>query len=96
LTWFAGWWRNHQLKRAEKPHSKIHVLKDTGRPCYEAGNSACRGEWRRWGRLDAVLEGLAAAKAAGLAIKINTVALKGVNEDEFDQLIEWCGAQAST
>src|SRR5882757_9903533 len=47
----------------------------------------------RWGRLDAVLEGLAAAKAAGLAIKINTVALKGVNEDEFDQLIEWCGAQ---
>ena len=34
----------------------------------------------RWGRLDAVLEGLAAAKAAGLAIKINTVALKGVNE----------------
>ena len=47
----------------------------------------------RWGRLDTVLEGLAAAKAAGLAIKINTVALKGVNEDEFDQLIEWCGAQ---
>ena len=47
----------------------------------------------RWGRLDAVLAGLAAAKAAGLAIKINTVALKGVNEDEFDQLIEWCGAQ---
>ncbi len=47
----------------------------------------------RWGRLDAVLEGLAAAKAAGLAIKINTVALKGINEDEFDQLIEWCGAQ---
>ena len=48
----------------------------------------------RWGRLDTVLEGLAAAKAAGLAIKINTVALKGVNEDEFDQLIEWCGTQA--
>ena len=47
----------------------------------------------RWGRLDAVLEGLAAAKAAGLAIKINTVALKGVNEDEFDQLIQWCGTQ---
>jgi len=22
LTWFAGWWRNHQPKRAEKPHSK--------------------------------------------------------------------------
>jgi GTP 3',8-cyclase len=47
----------------------------------------------RWGRLDQVLEGLQAAKAAKLKIKINTVALKGVNEDEFDGLIEWCGAQ---
>jgi GTP 3',8-cyclase len=47
----------------------------------------------RWGRLDKVLEGLAAAKAAGLQVKINTVALKGVNEDEFDRLIEWCGAE---
>jgi cyclic pyranopterin phosphate synthase len=47
----------------------------------------------RWGRLETVLEGLAAAKAAGLQVKINTVALKGVNEDEFDRLIEWCGAE---
>jgi cyclic pyranopterin phosphate synthase len=47
----------------------------------------------RWGRLDQVMEGLAAAKAAGLAVKINAVALKGVNEDEFDQLIEWCGGE---
>jgi GTP 3',8-cyclase len=47
----------------------------------------------RWGRLDKVLEGLAAAKSAGLRVKINTVALKGVNEDEFDRLIEWCGAE---
>jgi len=47
----------------------------------------------RWGNLDKVLEGLAAAKAAGLQVKINTVALKGVNEDEFDRLIEWCGAE---
>ena len=45
----------------------------------------------RWGALDKVLEGLAAAKAAGLAVKINTVALKGVNEDEFDTLLAWCG-----
>src|SRR6478752_1586252 len=36
----------------------------------------------RWGRLDQVEAGLAAAQAAGLAIKINAVALKGVNEDE--------------
>jgi len=43
----------------------------------------------RWGELDKVLDGIAAAKAAGLAIKINAVALKGVNEDELVQLTEW-------
>jgi cyclic pyranopterin phosphate synthase len=45
----------------------------------------------RWGQLDQVMDGLAATKAAGLRVKINTVALKGVNEDEFDDLIQWCG-----
>jgi cyclic pyranopterin phosphate synthase len=47
----------------------------------------------RWGKLDKVLDGLAAAKRAGLQVKINTVALKGVNDDEFDRLIEWSGEQ---
>jgi cyclic pyranopterin phosphate synthase len=47
----------------------------------------------RWGRLEQVLEGLAAAKAAGLAVKINTVALRGVNEEEIDALIAWCGRE---
>jgi cyclic pyranopterin phosphate synthase len=47
----------------------------------------------RWGKLPAVLDGLHAAQQAGLKIKINAVALKGVNEDEFDHMIEWCGAQ---
>jgi cyclic pyranopterin phosphate synthase len=47
----------------------------------------------RWGKLDQVMAGLRAAKAAGLAVKINTVALKGVNEDEFDHLVAWCGEQ---
>jgi cyclic pyranopterin phosphate synthase len=50
-------------------------------------------EITRRGRIGQVLEGLRAAKAAGLAVKINTVALRGVNEDEFDHLIEWCGTQ---
>ena len=45
----------------------------------------------RWGRLDQVIAGLDAAKRAGLEIKINAVALKGVNDDEFDRLIAWCG-----
>src|SRR5256714_716390 len=43
----------------------------------------------RWGELDKVLSGIDAAQAAGLKVKINAVALKGVNEDEFPQLIEW-------
>ena len=47
----------------------------------------------RWGKLDKVCAGLAAAQRAGLAIKINTVALRGVNDDEFDRLIAWCGEQ---
>jgi cyclic pyranopterin phosphate synthase len=47
----------------------------------------------RWGKLEKVLVGIEAAKAAGLQIKINTVALKGVNEDEVDRLIGWCGAE---
>ncbi len=45
----------------------------------------------RWGRLNQVQEGLAAAKAANIAIKINAVALRGVNDDEFDTLVQWCG-----
>ncbi|HET6519144.1 MAG TPA: radical SAM protein, partial [Geminicoccaceae bacterium] len=47
----------------------------------------------RWGRYERVLGGIEAAKAAGLHVKINAVALKGVNEDEFDHLIAWCGAE---
>jgi cyclic pyranopterin phosphate synthase len=43
----------------------------------------------RWGDLDKVKAGLAAAKAAGLQIKINAVALKGVNEHEIDDMIGW-------
>jgi GTP 3',8-cyclase len=43
----------------------------------------------RWGELDKVLAGIDAAQAAGLKVKINAVALKGVNEDEFSSLIEW-------
>jgi cyclic pyranopterin phosphate synthase len=47
----------------------------------------------RRGRLDQVLTGIEAAKRAGIAVKINTVALKGVNDDEFDRLIGWCGTE---
>ena len=47
----------------------------------------------RWGKLSDVLEGLAAAKDAGLEIKINAVALKGENDDEIHDLISWCGKE---
>jgi cyclic pyranopterin phosphate synthase len=43
----------------------------------------------RWGKVDQVLGGIEAARAAGLAIKINTVALRGVNEDEIETLMTW-------
>ncbi|WP_293865202.1 GTP 3',8-cyclase MoaA [uncultured Alsobacter sp.] len=46
-------------------------------------------ELTRWGDLDKVIAGIDAAQAAGLAVKINAVALKGVNEDEVERLIEW-------
>src|ERR671939_1974721 len=43
----------------------------------------------RWGDLDKVLAGIDAAQAAGLAVKINAVALKGVNEGELADLVAW-------
>lgn len=47
----------------------------------------------RRGQLAPVLEGIAAARAAGLKVKINTVALKGLTEDELFPLVDWCAAQ---
>jgi cyclic pyranopterin phosphate synthase len=43
----------------------------------------------RWGDLNQVLAGIDAALAAGLKVKINTVALRDVNDDELPNLIEW-------
>ncbi|MDA7759343.1 GTP 3',8-cyclase MoaA [Amylibacter sp.] len=44
----------------------------------------------RWGRLEQVLNGIDAALAAGIKIKINTVALKDFNEDELEEIVKWC------
>lgn len=44
-------------------------------------------------RLAQVLQGIAAAKEAGLKVKLNTVGLKGLNEDEIPYLVEWAHAQ---
>jgi GTP 3',8-cyclase len=43
----------------------------------------------RWGDIDKVLAGIEAARAAGLAVKINAVALKNMNEEEIPSLMEW-------
>ncbi|MEE2698969.1 MAG: GTP 3',8-cyclase MoaA [Pseudomonadota bacterium] len=47
----------------------------------------------RWGDIDKVLNGIFAAKSAGLTVKINTVALKNFNENEIEDLIRWCGSE---
>lgn len=43
----------------------------------------------RWGDFDKVLRGIEAARAAGLRVKINAVALKNMNEEEIPSLMEW-------
>src|SRR5260221_3985582 len=75
LPKYAGELAGHGVRR-------INVSLDTLDP----------GKFRaitRWGELDKVLAGIDAAQAAGLKVKINAVALKGVNEDEFPALLEW-------
>lgn len=47
----------------------------------------------RWGDVGIVLDGIAAAKSAGLHVKINMVALKGLNEDEIVPMLEWCATE---
>jgi len=46
-------------------------------------------EITRWGDLDKVLAGIDAVQKAGIHVKINAVALKGVNDDEIETMIEW-------
>ncbi|MEX5726786.1 cyclic pyranopterin phosphate synthase [Rhodovulum iodosum] len=47
----------------------------------------------RWGRLAQVMRGIDAAQNAGMRVKINAVALKGFNEDELFDLVDWCAAR---
>jgi len=63
---------------------RVNVSLDTLDPAVFAGIT-------RWGKIEKTLDGIFAAKSAGLAVKINAVALKGVNEDALDGMIAWCG-----
>ncbi len=47
----------------------------------------------RWGNHAQVMDGIRAAKAAGLKVKINVVAMRDVNEDEFIDFVAWCGRE---
>lgn len=47
----------------------------------------------RTGEVGRVLEGIGAASAAGLRVKINMVALKGFNDGEIEPMLRWCAAQ---
>ena len=80
-----------QLTRFAQPLAdlgvrRINVSLDTLVPAKFA-------EITRWGRLPQVLDGISAAKAAGLRVKINAVALKGFSEDEQFSLTDWCAAE---
>jgi cyclic pyranopterin phosphate synthase len=50
-------------------------------------------ELTRTGDLPQVLEGIEAAAEVGLRIKINAVALRGINDGELPRLLDWCGAR---
>lgn len=76
----------HAAELADCGVRRVNVSLDTLDPARFA-------ELTRRGRLDQVLAGIEAAKSAGMAIKINTVALKSTNEDELFPLTEWCAAQ---
>ena len=80
-----------QLARFAQPLAdlgvrRVNVSLDTLDPAKFA-------EITRWGRLPQVLDGIEAARAAGLRVKINAVALKGFNEDELFPLLDWCARE---
>ena len=64
---------------------RINVSLDSRRP-------ELFGHITRGGDLSQVLRGIDAALTAGLAIKINMVALAGINEDEIEDMLRWCAA----
>ena len=66
---------------------RINVSLDSRRP--ERFGHVTRG-----GDLSQVLRGIDAALTAGLAVKINMVALAGINEDEIEDMLRWCAAMA--
>ena len=65
---------------------RINVSLDSRRP-------ARFSHITRGGDLATVLAGIAAARAAGLRVKINMVALAGLNDDEIEEMLLWCDGE---
>lgn len=65
---------------------RVNVSLDSRRP--ERFSHITRG-----GDLGSVLRGIAAARDAGLKVKINMVALAGLNDDEFEDMLLWCDGE---
>ena len=76
----------HAQELAECGVRRINVSMDTLDP-------AKFRQITRWGDLSKVMAGIDAAQAAGIAVKINAVALKNLNEQEIPALMEWCHAR---
>ncbi|ATE63899.1 GTP 3',8-cyclase MoaA [Rhizorhabdus dicambivorans] len=86
LTTNASQLRRHAAGLAEAGVRRINVSVDSLDP--ERFGFITRG-----GDLAVVLDGIAAAREAGLAVKINMVALKDLNETEIEPMLRWCAAE---
>ncbi len=92
--------RNGRARRADADHQRLaarRALPPSSPPAASSASTCRSTRWMpnkfraitRWGDLAKVMAGIDAAQAAGLHVKINAVALKGVNEDEIPALMEW-------
>ncbi len=86
LTTNGSQLRRHAADLAACGVTRINVSLDTLDPAKFAAIT-------RWGRLAQVLDGIDAATDAGLKVKINAVALRGVNDAEIHDLVAWCGTR---
>ncbi len=86
LTTNGSQLRRHAADLAACGVARVNVSLDTLDPAKFAAIT-------RWGRLGQVLDGIDAATEAGLRVKINAVALRGVNDTEIHDLVDWCGAR---